>query len=132
MPARDQRQAGNAWFGWSAILGRGAGFQPGPEGGGGGGEPPFVEDVPGHGPERSKGWGVGTIQATVGKPGLEDVGIGIIRDRRVEQRALERHAERVRGRVALAPTAPAVGGVEGREERTTEGRGAQRGLAHVL
>lgn len=116
----------------SAILGRGAGFQPGPEGGGGGGEPPLVEDVAGHGPERSKGWGVGTIQAAVEEPGLEGVGIGIIRDRRVEQRALERHAERIRGRVALAPTAPAVGGVEGREERATEGRGSQRGLAHVL
>jgi hypothetical protein len=132
VPAWDQGQREMPGSAGSAILGRGAGFQPGPEGGGGGGEPPFVEDVPGHRPERSKGWGVGTIQAAVEKPGLEDVGIGIICDCRVEQRALERHAERVRGRVALAPTAPAVGGLEGREERTTEGRGAQRGLAHVL
>ena len=116
----------------SAILGRGAGFEPGPEGGRGGGEPPLVEDVAGHGPERSERWGVGTVQAAVEEPGLEGVGIGIICDRRVEQRALERHAERVRGRVALAPTAPAVGGVQGGEERATERRGSQRGLAHVL
>lgn len=116
----------------SAILGRGAGFEPGPEGGSGGGEPPFVEDVAGHGPERSERWGVGAIQAAIEEPGLEGVGIGIIRDRRVEQRALERHAERVRGRVALAPPAPTVGGVQGGEERATEGRGSQRGLAHTL
>jgi hypothetical protein len=111
----------------SAVLGRRACFQPIPEGGGDCGELPLGKDVAGHGPQGSGRERVGSLEAAVEEPRLEAVGIGVIRDRGVQQRALERHPDRIRGGVALPPASPAVGGIEGREKGAAEHRGSQRG-----
>src|SRR5439155_27364450 len=59
-------------------------------------------------------------QALLVQPRLEFVGLGVGGDGSFEQVSLDRQADRVRGRVALAPPPPPLRGVERGEELTAD------------
>src|SRR2546426_7650450 len=89
---------------------------------------PFLEDRQRHRPDAALG--PAGAEALLVQPGLEVVRIGIGGDRSLEQLALDRQADRVGGRVALAAAPAPLGCVERRQELAAPGTRTERG-AHA-
>src|SRR5437016_8466661 len=79
---------------------------------------PLLEDRQRHGPHPALAATGG--QALLVQPRLELVGLGVGGDRALEQVPLDRQADRVGGRVALAPPPSPLRSVEGGEELATD------------
>src|SRR2546425_5806739 len=91
---------------------------------------PLLEDRQRHGPHPALAAAGG--QALLVQPRLELVGLGVGGDRALQQVPLDRQADRVGGRVALAPPPSPLRSVQRREQLATDLAGAgRRGAVHA-
>src|SRR2546428_10595099 len=93
-------------------------------------QPPFHEDEDPHPPiaplRRAR------RETLLLQPGLELVRRGVGGDGLLEQPSLDREADRVGGRIALAPLAPPLRRLEGGEQLAADvARAGRRAVAHV-
>src|SRR2546428_2525599 len=91
---------------------------------------PFLEDRQRHRPHSALARACG--EALLLQPGLELVRRGVGGDGLLEQPSLDREADRVGGRIALAPLAPPLRRLEGGEQLAADvARAGRRAVAHV-
>src|SRR6266702_2175369 len=91
------------------------------------GQAPLLEDRQRHGPHPALAAAGG--QALLVQPRFECVGLGVGGDRALEQVPLDRQADRVGGRVPLAPPPSPLRSVQRREQLATDLAGAGRRVA---
>src|SRR5216684_3149116 len=82
------------------------------------GQAPLLENRQRHGPDTALA--TASAQALLVQPCFECVGLGVGGDRPLEQVPLDRQADRIGGRVALAPPPSPLRGVQRREQLTAD------------